>query len=69
MINKQKLNIPMNETSEVNCPKCNKNIFDITYKIIKVSKLSPHNTSNQDLIKPIPHFKCANKKCGHVLKV
>lgn len=61
-----KVNIPMNEAAEVTCPECDKSIFDIVYKILKVSKLSPHNPTNQDIIKPIPYFKCAN--CKYILK-
>lgn len=63
-----KIDIPAGEATEVTCPKCNNNIFDIIYKILKISKLSPHNPTNQDIIKPIPCFKCTNKKCGHILK-
>lgn len=64
-----KVDIPINEATEVTCPKCGSNIFDIVYKVFKMSKLSPHNPTKQDIIKPMPYFKCANKKCGHVLKV
>lgn len=61
-----KINIPVSEAAEVICPKCDNSIFDIVYKIMKVSKLSPHNPTNQDIIKPIPHFRCIS--CKHVLK-
>lgn len=63
------LDIPMGEAAEVICPKCDGNIFDIIYKVLKVSKLSPHNPTNQDIIKPMPYFRCISKKCGHILKV
>lgn len=63
------LDIPAGEATEVTCPKCDCNTFNIIYKILKVSKLSPHNPTKQDIIKPMPYFKCSNEDCGHILKV
>ena len=65
---KVNININMKDATDFKCLKCDGNLFDVVYSIFKISKMLPSNQTGEDIIKPVPHFKCANKKCGHVLK-
>ena len=60
------INIPISDTTELTCPECSKDTFDIVYKVLEMSKLSPHNPTKQDILKPIPYFRCIY--CKHILK-
>ena len=47
------------------CPKCQFVRFGMGYKLLKVSKLAPSNTTGQDIFIPAPIFHCEG--CGHIL--
>jgi len=63
-----KVGIDPKDLKEFKCPECSGNLFDLVYKILQISKLLPSNPTGKDIMKPVPYFKCANKKCGHILK-
>lgn len=63
-----RISVNMKDVKEFLCPKCKGNLFEKLYRIITISKLLPGNTLGKDFQKSIVVFKCANKKCGHVLK-
>ena len=60
--------VNLEDATEFLCPECSGNLFNLTYKILKISKIAPSNPTGKDLMQPAPYFKCANKKCGHLLK-
>ena len=62
------LDIPIQDTTAITCPKCGKNLFVERTMLHKISKMHPKNPSGKDLIMPRPVLVCANKKCGRVLK-
>jgi len=65
---KVNINIDLKDATDFKCPKCDGNLFDVVYSIFKISKMLPSNPTGKDIIKQVPHFKCVNKKCGHILK-
>lgn len=62
------VNIDMKDVKEFLCPECNGNLFEKIWKVLFISKLIPANPTGKDFLKPVAQLKCANKKCGHVLK-
>jgi len=64
----QPINIDLREGWDEPCPKCGKNIYTVVFKIIKVSSLAKSNPTGRDIMIPQSHFKCDNKKCGHLMK-
>jgi len=68
MNQRQQVNIDLSEGSEEPCPKCGKNIYNVVFKIIKISKLAKSNPTGKDIMIPQSYFKCENKKCGHLMK-
>lgn len=67
-LKQEEVKIDKKDIKEFKCPKCKGNLFTLVYRILLISKLLPLNTTGKDIIKPMPHFKCVNKKCGHILK-
>ena len=64
----QKPRIAAGDIVEFLCPKCKGNLFDIKYKIGKVSKVAMSNPTTRELFIVQSVYKCASRRCGHVLK-
>lgn len=64
----QQPRINASDITEFLCPKCRGNLFDIKYKIGKVAKVAMSNPTNRELFIVQSVYKCASRKCGHVLK-
>lgn len=61
----KQLNVPAGETQPMACEDCGFDIFDQGFRVRKMSKMSPHNPTGQDMVAPMPVFICM--ACGHEL--
>jgi len=57
----------LHQGKAVVCHKCGKDIFQVYFKVIKISKLIPENKTRQDLYIDQPVKRCVS--CKHVLQV
>jgi len=56
------------DIKEFVCTKCEGNLFDIVYKIGKVSTLAGSNPTGNNIFLVQNMYQCNNKKCGYLVK-
>ena len=58
--------INMKDAIGQKCPECEGILFDMMYKLFKISKMAGSNITGQDIVVPQPVFQC--KECGYYFK-
>ena len=66
MNQRQQINVDLKEGTEYKCPKCGRKVYNVVFKITKISSLAKSNPTGRDIMIPQSHFACA--KCKYILK-